>query len=508
MAFFHKGKSMLGPITPALRQAFIAAFPAFLFAVALSHPSAAQILTVAEQTFVNKGLVSFGRLPAGLRDKFGETFGSGSGMAIDLASWNRTADGYKGTLYLLPDRGYNVAGTTDYRPRLNKLSIVLQPAADPSALPVEQRQKTMTATLADTILFSDAEGAPLTGLDPAVDGVRPAGKGFPSMPQAVNGRVSADTEAVVLLPDGGFFISDEYGPYIYRFSSTGKMLSAVRPPEAFIPKRKGKESFASNNPGPGVAAPVSADPDAGRQNNQGFEGMSLTPDGKTLAVILQSATRQDGGDNGATRQNTRILFYDVSDLTQPKLVRENVVPLPAFTDAAGKTKVAAQSELLALGNDLFLLICRDSGNGYGQEGTTALYRKIELLDTSAATNIAGSKYDEGAPLAPKGKLDAAIVPATLHDFIDINDNAQLSKFGLHNGAPNDRNNLSEKWEAMGLVPAMDPANPQDYFLFVANDNDFITTDGFQVGAPYKDASGADVDTMILAYRVTLPLRAK
>jgi hypothetical protein len=254
---------------------------------------------------------------------------------------------------------------------------------------------------------------------------------------------------------------------------------------------------------------VPADPEMGRQNNQGFEGMSMLPDGKTLAVILQSANRQDGGDNAATRQNTRILFYDVSDLAQPKLVRENVVPLPSFTDATGKPKVAAQSELLALGSNMFLLLCRDTGNGYGLEGTTSLYRKIDLLDTSAATNIAGTKYDEaGGAVAPKGKLEAGIVPAALHDFIDINDNAQLGKFGLHNGAPNDRNNLGEKWEAMGLVPVMDPATPQDYFLFVANDNDFITQDGFQVGAPYKDAGGADVDTTFLVYRVTLPIAGK
>ena len=79
---------------------------------------------------------------------------------------------------------------------------------------------------------------------------------------------------------------------------------------------------------------------------------------------------------------------------------------------------------------------------------------------------------------------------------------------MHNGAPNDRNNLSEKWEGMALVPALDPANPHDFFLFVSNDNDFITQNGYQVGAPYKDESGADIDTMFLVYRVTLPVLAK
>ena len=96
------------------------------------------------------------------------------------------------------------------------------------------------------------------------------------------------------------------------------------------------------------------------------------------------------------------------------------------------------------------------------------------------------------------------MPATLTGFININDNGQLGKFGLRNGPPNDRNNLSEKWEGMALAPVLDPRAPRDFFLFVSNDNDFITQDGYQAGASYKDASGVDVDTMILVYRLTLP----
>ena len=63
--------------------------------------------------------------------------------------------------------------------------------------------------------------------------------------------------------------------------------------------------------------------------------------------------------------------------------------------------------------------------------------------------------------------------AATQPFIDINDHAELAKFGLHNGPPQDRNNLGEKWEAMGLVPALDPTHPRDVFLLVANDNDFL-----------------------------------
>ncbi|RUU54803.1 hypothetical protein EOD04_32600, partial [Mesorhizobium sp. M2C.T.Ca.TU.009.01.2.1] len=45
--------------------------------------------------YVNKGLVGVGRIPASQKDKFGETFGSGSGMSIDAKSWARDGASYK-----------------------------------------------------------------------------------------------------------------------------------------------------------------------------------------------------------------------------------------------------------------------------------------------------------------------------------------------------------------------------------------------------------------------------
>ena len=422
----------------------------------------AETVIIGDLTFVNKALVGVGRLPSDLRDKFGETFGSGSAIAVDPKSWVRTPAGYQGTFYMLPDRGFNVTGTSDYRARINKLFITFTPLDDPTGVPIAQRQSSVAATLTDTILLTDAAGQSLTGLDP--DGIRPAANGLPDLPQASNGRVSIDSESLALLPDGSFFIGDEYGPYVYRFSPIGGLLAAIRPPEAFLPKRKGKDHFASNNPGPGAKAPEPPDPETGRANNQGFEGLTVTPPGgKFLVVALQSATRQDGGTSPETRRYTRLLYYDITDRERPKLAREYVVPLPLYETAGGERRVAAQSELLALDETFFLLLCRDAGNGYGTGSATSRYRSIDLLDTSRATNIAGSRYDGTVPVAPNGKLADGVVPATLTRYIDINETAELQKFGLHNGEPNDRNNLSEKWEGMTLVPALDPANPNDYF---------------------------------------------
>ena len=457
-------------------------------------------------TIANKGLVAIGRIPANQRDKFKETFGSGSGMAVDLTRWKRDGDTYSGSLWLLPDRGYNVEGTTDYNTRINRIDFTLAPTAAGATPPTDKQQAGMDAKLADTVLFTDEEGKSFTGLDPE-SGIRAATKTMPALPQARTGKISLDPEAAVLLKDGSMIVSDEYGPYIYHFSAEGKMISATQPPKAFLPMRKGELNFSSNNVGEGGTKPEPKDPDTGRQNNQGFEGLSLTPDGKFLIALLQSATRQDGGDSSSTRMNTRALVYDASDVDHLKLVHEYVVPLPTF-DSKGKVAVAAQSEILALSDKSFLMIARDSNNGQGVKGDTSVYRKIDLVDLSAATDIAKSEFDGVKPVAPKGVVDASVKVAAVTSFIDINDSKDLARFGLHNGAPNDKNNLSEKWEAMSIAPVLDPATPDDYFLFVANDNDFLTQDGYQVGAAYKAEGGADVDTMFQVFRVTLPGFAK
>lgn len=487
---------MLIPSPTRLRR-LLAAIVLLTLAAATSAQSPVSV-TFGGQTFTNQGLTGVGRLPAALRDSFGETFGSFSALAFDARSWTRTGTSFTGTLYAQPDRGYNVSGTTDYIPRFNILSVTFAPTPGGAST-----QNQVGLSLSQTIQYKEANGTPLTALDPVSSGpgVR---TGFPALPVAYNGKISLDAEGIVHLPDGSLYVSDEYGPYLYRFSSTGTLLAAIRPPEAFIPKRNGGDSFASNNPGAGQPAPDPVDPVTGRQNNQGLEGLSLTPDGRYLTVLLQSATRQDGGTGGSslTRNNTRLLIYDLStSLNTPTLVGEHVLQLPSHPQGSG-TRIAAQSEMLALNNRQFLVLARD-GNGLGTATPTSNYRQILLYDISPATNIAGTAFDTaGTAVSPGGVLAASITPATRVELINLNDAAQLAKFGLHNGPTNDANNLSEKWEGLALVPALDSAAPNDAYLFVGNDNDFLTTNGLQVGATYN--AGVENDSMILVYRLTLP----
>ena len=91
--------------------------------------ASAQSVVFEGQTFVNKGLVGVARVPSNAVDQFGETLGGfGSGMAMDLDGWHKNRDGsFGGTLFMLPDRGWNTQGTVDFRGRLHRFEVTLNP---------------------------------------------------------------------------------------------------------------------------------------------------------------------------------------------------------------------------------------------------------------------------------------------------------------------------------------------------------------------------------------------
>lgn len=490
--------------------------------------TAVNTTTCNGQTYIYEALAGYGFTPSNSRDKFGDTAGGiGSSAAIDQTSWKVDASGvYTGVVWALPDRGWNTEGTLNFQPRVHKFEITFKPnltstIKDPSSPNLQLK-------LVDTIRFTDPSGTPLTGLDPDSHGPYFTFAGFPSLPSATyigdgfggNGtggrRVSLDAEGLVLSPDGSFWISDEYGPYIYHFSPSGHMLSAIQPPPAILPERNGTESFsAASAPryDPDIE-PIPKNNPTGRANNQGLEGLTVSPDSKTLYALMQSALNQEGGLNSTTRMYTRLLEYDISDACNPVYKAEYVLPLPK--DSAGR--VAAQSEIHYVSPTQFLVLARDSNRGHGTENSNSRYRHIDVYDISKATDIKGPTYDcaDCAVASTEGVLKSAITPATYCSWVDFNVNSQLKRFGLHNGGDQDASLLNEKWESIALAP-VHPSSKDckdgysttggEYFLFSLSDDDFITQDGFMNGGklPYADESGYNLDNQVLVFKVKLPI---
>lgn len=480
-------------------------------------------VTLNGSSFVNQGLVGTARLPANLRDFNGETLGSFSGMAIDLKTWRRATNGsYTATMFTLPDRGPNNIGgltTTNYAARLNKFSLTLNPYTGTTALASNVQQMQMTQS--GGFLLKDATGQTFTGRDPQSGVVVRNGISYPTPPAGDPGfgKISFDAEAVTLLRDGSFYVGDEYGAMILYFDNTGKQLGAIQANPDLLPRVNGAINFNGTNDAPLIAGTT------GRRSNQGMEGISVSPDGKRLFAVLQSAPLQDNPTNVAVRRNnTRVLVYDISGTRTPTApMAEYVLQLPVFNNSAtgigAATATAAQSEVLALNNTQFLVLSRD-GNGRGTNGNAnaIAFKSVLLVDLAGATNIAGTPYSGTTPISTSaaangsGALVPGIVPVQQVELVNMLNTAQLAKFGINtNTRPSVQHTLSEKWEAMGLAPVLEENRPHDFFLLIGNDNDFVSADINAAGVTNANAAlnsltagVGDNDNVVLIYRLTLP----
>lgn len=457
----------------------------------------------------NHGLVAVGRLSGNRFDALGPTNdslgGIFSGLAFDPASWSRSGDEssgftYRGTFYGVPDRGYGagpLGGTLDYRLRVHTLHIAVTPYYGSAG--TNQTQISLTNT--STTLFTYDDAMPFTGFSGN-------DASFTAYPKSADdslgqGRRSLDPEGLVRTRDGGFFVCDEYGPFIYRFDSNAVLQFTLTPPAAWIPKVGPAFGSRSNN------FTAVTGPDSGRKNNRGIEGVAITPDEKRLFAMLQSPLVQDGGEDNGSR-NTRLLVFDVDPAspTRDQAVAEYVYEL-TLNGNAGRTRQTITSEILALNSHQLLVLDRDQRGRNSGSTSAMIYKQVVLVDLNGATNILNSGYDLelGAPgqaSFPLSGLPAGFRPVTRLDFVDLLDTTQLSRFGLNlNAASPDTNTMVEKWEAMAVMPLHDPAAPDDYLLLVGCDNDFGAMTVYQNGV-MVGTNALVTDHILLAYHVTLP----
>ena len=464
------------------------------------------------------GLQGVGRIAANSIDSAtGESLGSISDMQITNFQ-NLGGGSWSGRFEFLPDRGYNSGSIfSNYAARLNSFDFTFTPytGTTPTAL-----QNQIQTTFVESTRFTyDHDGNPATA-GKYTSGMLASGVGslfglpIPTVSGnttqsdgTVNGRLTMDAEGLVLDSRAGRagsgWVSDEYGPYIYHFNASKQIDGLLHLPEALVPHSPtGTTNFLADPP------------TNGRRINQGMEGLAQSPTGNRLFGLLQSATIQDSGPGNQGRSNTRLLVYDVSQSDAPiDPVAQYVIQLPRIDDNGGTAAVnrtGAQSSILALNDHQLLILSRD-GNGRGASGSP-VFKSILLAELNGATNIDGLFDAEGNAVAPGGVLSPTVTPISWVEALNILGKldlsiSELAQFGLNlNTAPGDLNTLSEKWEGLSLVSAQDPSAPRDYFLFIGNDNDFMSATG-----KYMDASGnlqsynagLENDTMILAWRVQI-----
>ncbi|MDP0491132.1 MAG: esterase-like activity of phytase family protein [Verrucomicrobiota bacterium JB023] len=512
-------RGMLPAFTPDLAKSRF--FRVRINTPATSSTAARQVLTPERSIALgadingvsvrNHGLVGAGRLSGDTLDVFGETMGAASGLFITDWAYNAVSGEYSGVFQVLPDRGFNANGIfSNYGARVHEVDFTFTPYY--GAGPVGQTQIVPTYNDVSTKLTYQDGGVTkfTTGLDNT--GVGTLFGQSVGTAMAANGPGGAteelmalDAEAIHLFSDGSGYISDEYGTYIVRFNASMEMTGITQLPEASRPYQGGALNFTS------VGAP-----DTGRRNNQGLEGMSVSPDETRLIAVMQSALIQDNGAGNAGRKMTRIYVFDIvgANRENPVLIEEYALELPTLDtdgDGSGIDRTAASSEIVAIDNFRFLMLPRDSsGLGTGSDNPSVV-KSIDLVDYSNATNLIGTYDGEGAAIAPGGVLEPGIIPAESAQVINMVATADLEKFGFNTDNANpDQFTFNEKWEGFGLVP--NPATPEtnDYFLFVANDNDFqssnvmrLDENGDLVSEGDQTAGGIVNDAVFLAYAITI-----
>ncbi len=332
------------------------------------HPLVAFFPTVSLATFQNQAL------PGTLADDRGLRLGGFSDLFHD------PRDGAN-VFWTVPDRGPAATGehgTTlavpDYNPALVKL------LADPSGTVVLQQIPIVTA-----------EGRPVSGLpnEGETPALGPDGAALAFNPNGL------DPEGLVRVPDGTFWLAEEYGPSLVHLSRDGRVL------ERWMPRGRRVR-------GAGYAvAEVLPAALARRQPDRGLESLAATGEGRFLYTMMEGPLSPPR--SGESPRPVRILQVDT-------LLARTVsqwVYLPEAPPDAG-SPLGARMTALSFVNSGTLLAVEETPTG------TLLYS----LDLGAATSVLGGAYDSPAgsaldDLDAAGLARAGIVPVSKSLVFDL-----------------------------------------------------------------------------------------
>ncbi|MFF1877059.1 esterase-like activity of phytase family protein [Leifsonia sp. NPDC058230] len=296
-----------------------------------------------------------------------------------------TGGAYGSSLTPVPGSSDEFYGLTDRGPNVTAPDGVTKVEPLPTFDPAIGRFRLVDgkAVLERSIPLRAANGTPYNG---AVNTQANTGEAIVDL----NGKPLAaspngyDSEGLVALRDGTFWVSDEYGPFITHFDRNGKQLDRLSP-------------F-----GEGLPAEL-----AMRVPNKGMEGLTITPDGSTLVGMMQSALQTpDLKAKAANVTTLRIVTYGLKN----HKVHEYLYLL---TDP--KKNAGAVSEITAVSNTRFIVDERD-GN-FEPNAFKQLYA-IDIskaTDVGPASSVSGAHYDaaKGGLLvgSPAKSIDAYVADA-------------------------------------------------------------------------------------------------
>ena len=198
-----------------------------------------------------------------------------------------------------------------------------------------------------------------------------------------------DTEAIVKLSDGSFWLADEYGPSLVRVAADGTIFERVVP--AGMEQDLADADYLVSGKLPAVYAK--------RKLNRGMESLALSPDEQSLYFIMQSPLAHPNAAAYKASRNVRLMKFALNNGELGEALGEWVyqidspaqfVDLPSGRGDLKNGKIPKQSdvkvsEMVAVGNDDLIILERISK-------VTKLYR----VQLSSGDNILGSALSRGA----------------------------------------------------------------------------------------------------------------
>ena len=366
-------------------------------------------------------------------------------------------DAARNEWWALSDRGPG-GGLLPYGTRVQRFTVDINPWT--GAISRFRVKETVKFTDPRRLLFPFQPPLALNGLNP----------GSLNGDTGILGR-SFDPEGLVIDPrTGHMIVADEYGPSVYEFDRDGRLLRIFETPANLIPKVNGVVNYnATRDDGA----------NAGRQDNRGFEGLAVSPDGKKLYAVLQDPlVREPTPNNGRNGRNLRIVVYDnnhrsptrFTSIAQYAYQLELQADVRARIIAKGGTATATDprqgrniglSAITAINDHEFLVLERDN-RGIGVDDPAGANvtgsKRIFKIDITGATDISTLDLPDNGDLASAG-----ITPVTkiTEPFIDIAASTLL---------PNSKQ--AEKWEGMAVGPRLWSGG---YLILTGNDNDYSVT---------------------------------
>ena len=282
----------------------------------------------------------------------------------------------------------------------------------------------------ETVKFTDPWNLlhPFAGRNAALNGQNPA---LLHGDAGILGR-SFDPEGLVVDPrTGHLLVADEYGPALYEFDRKGRLLRTFETPANLIPKVGAAVNYVAIRDD-GL--------NAGRQDNRGFEGLAITPDGKKLFAVLQDPLVNEPGPNdGRNGRNVRILVFDndrrswsygksikqyVYQLEPQAAVRQRILDAGGVatpTDPRQGRNIGL-SAIVALNEHEFLVLERDN-RGIGVDDPAGANvvgsKRVFKIDVAGATDVTDD-------VLPVGALPPEIMPVAKSDlFMDLAANSLL-----------------------------------------------------------------------------------